>query len=80
VKRTHVETIIFDRLRWTIDQSRMWLARRRFKHKHADTNLLTHRFRQRDPKDFDPESFRTIDFGEPSKGIKAVVGHLRERP
>lgn len=35
------------------------------------------RVRQRDPGDFDPESLRTITFGGPDSGVRAVVGRIK---
>ena len=40
----------------------------------ADETGRSYRFRQRDPKDFVPNSFRTIN---PTEGVALVLGHLK---
>ncbi len=75
--KTHVETIIFDRERWSPERAREWLVRNKFRSGKLDETLFGLRFRQRPPGMFDKDSFRTISFGGPEKGIKAVVGHFK---
>lgn len=72
-KAAVLQTFIFKRGDWNLTNARAWLRR----HGHsAEADVLTgsYRFRQRDPKDFVANSFRTIVI---AKGIEAVVGHLR---
>lgn len=68
------QTVIFDKLFWRKAAARNWLRRHGYKYGDVDEKANTYRFRQRDPSDFDPKSFRTLSF---MSGLKVVFGHVR---
>lgn len=77
---THVQTIVFERPKWTAVTARKWLREHGKKFGKVDVKENTLRFRQVDPKDFKSGEFAMIRFGEPEVGIQALVGHLKEEP
>jgi 2'-5' RNA ligase len=68
---TEVQTIIFDKDVFSLDEARKWLSDNGFKTPAVDETEDSYRFRQREPGDFREGSFRTITL---RKGVKAVVG------
>jgi ATP-dependent protease ClpP protease subunit len=73
-KPTTVQTLIFDKEVFkSADSVKPWCKKHDFKTGIDETDD-SYRVRQRDPGDFDKGSFRTITF---TKGVKAVVGHLK---
>jgi len=72
-KPTEVQTVIFDRKKWTVREAKTWLKGHGKKAPAADTTKDYHRFRQGSPGRYDKSTFRTISLGNRSKGIKAVV-------
>lgn len=73
---TVVQTLIFDKKIFeTAESAKKWARDHDFKDDKVDETEDSWRLRQRDPGDFDPDSFRTIEL---AKGVKAVVGHLKK--
>lgn len=69
-KSTEVQTVLFDKTKWTVAKAKSWLTRKKYRVPEADTTKEYHRFRQRPPFQFKKGTFRTIEFG---RGIKAVI-------
>jgi len=68
-----VQTLLFAKAQWTKRRAQTWVR----KHKQfSDLGVVetvgTFRFRQREPRDFDRDTFRTIPFGT-GTGIQAIV-------
>lgn len=61
---TTVQSVLFDKEKWTAARARTWLKDHDFKSVDLDETEERLRFRQRDPGDFQTGSFRTIDAGE----------------
>jgi hypothetical protein len=74
---TRIQTIIFDRERWSVSAAKKWLAAHGYKIPPVDTTANYHRFRQRPTFDFTKGTMRTKKFGEET-GIKAVIGMPRQ--
>lgn len=72
-KATKVQSIMFDRLKWTVSESKKWLKDHGYKVPAVDTTSDYHRFRQAPPFQFQKGTFRTISFGASSLGIKTVI-------
>jgi len=73
---TVVQTLIFSKEVFeTAESAKDWAKERDYKSDKVDETEDSWRLRQRDPGDFDPESFRTITL---TKGVQAVVGHLKK--
>ena len=73
-----VQSILFRTRYYSVASAKRWLREHGYKGLVVDTTENYHRFRQEDPEDFDPDSFRTVGF---SKTIKAVVGRqLKKNP
>ncbi len=70
---TEVQTVLFDKDRWTVTEAKKWLRDNDFISPKVDETDRYLRFRQVHPDDFKPKSFRTIPFGK-NTGIKAVIG------
>ncbi len=70
-----VQSILFDKEKFTIEEAREWLKKHKYKDNGYDETDKYYRFRQRDPEDFIKDSFRTIQI---SDGIKFVIGKLKE--
>lgn len=68
---TEIQTILFSRDDFTVNSAKKWLRENDFKAVKVDTTANYHRFRQKDPKKFKNDSFRTIKIAD---GIKAVIG------
>jgi hypothetical protein len=71
-KSTEVQTILFDKSKWTISAAKKWLKDHGYKVPSVDTTKEYHRFRQRPPFQFQGGTFRTINFGK-NTGIKSVI-------
>ncbi|MCX7611852.1 MAG: phage portal protein [Ignavibacterium sp.] len=69
-----IQTLIFSKKYFTLEEAKKWIEEHGFVDNGVDETENSYRFRQRDPEDFDPESFRTITI---DTGIKAVVGKLK---
>lgn len=74
-KGTQIQTILFDRHRWSPEQARKWIETHgyRGKAKQSSGQVLFYRFMQAPVYEFEKKSFRTIDL-DPRYGVKAVVG------
>lgn len=70
---SRVQTVLFDRDRWKLQEARDWLKQNEFNGLGVDAKPNNLRFRQEDPSLFVSSSFRTIPFGA-NTGIQAVVG------
>ena len=71
-----VQTLIFDKETFeTAADAKKWAKDHDFRSDKVDETENSWRLRQRNPNDFKEDSFRTISMG---KGIKAVVGKLKE--
>jgi hypothetical protein len=71
-KSTEVQTVLFDKERWTVSAAKKWLKDHGYKTPSVDTTSEYHRFRQRAPFQFQKGTFRTINFGK-NTGIKSVI-------
>ncbi len=67
--RTSVQSIIFERKKWTITKAKKWLKDNDYISPKVDKTKKFLRFRQRSPRGF--KKFRTISLG---KGIKLIFG------
>ena len=74
-KPMKIQSFLFDVKNFTADEAKKWLEDHDKKSDKVDTTEEYHRFRQRNPKDFDEKSFRTIEITE---GTKAIAGHLKD--
>jgi len=72
---TTVQTLIFDKEKFSVDEAKAWAEKNGFKSSKVDEPEAgdTIRLRQRDPVDF-KDDMRTITL---KPGVKAVVGHLK---
>lgn len=70
---SEVQTLLFNRAVWKLGDARKWLRKHGFGGLGVDAKPDNLRFRQKEPSEFHPKSFRTIPFGSNS-GIQAVVG------
>jgi hypothetical protein len=68
---TQIQTILFDKRHFTKDQARKWILNYGEAAGKADDKGNFFRYRQREKKDFEPGSFRTISF---APDVKAVIG------
>jgi len=73
-KALKIQTIIFDKKFFTLEEARKWIKDHNFQDNGVDETENSYRFRQLDPELFEPDSFRTITLTE---GVKAVVGKLK---
>lgn len=62
--KTTLQSILFDKDIWTLAKAKAWLKENDFKSSKLDETEDNFRFRQRDPGDFKPRSFRTITPGK----------------
>lgn len=74
-KGTEVQTLIFDKEKFEKEECIDWAKEHGYKADKVDDADGTYRLRQRDPKDFDQDTFKTIELTE---GVEAVVGRLLE--
>jgi len=72
---TTVQTLIFDKEKFTVDEAKAWADKNGFKSSKVDEpeSGETIRLRQRDPGDF-KDDMKTIDL---KPGVQAVIGHLK---
>lgn len=68
---TDVQTLIFSKSDFNKDEAIAWAKDHKFIADKIDETSDSLRLRQKDPNDFEPDSFRTIDI---TKGVQAVVG------
>ncbi len=69
-----VQSLIFDKDMFTEDKAKQWALDHGFKADKVDATEDSYRLRQREPEEFDPDSFRTIAITE---GVQAVVGKAK---
>lgn len=69
--RSRIQSLLFPRDLFEEREARRWAKEEGFLVKGVDASANFYRIRQRDPEDFDAESFRTITLGD---GVKAIVG------
>lgn len=72
---TTVQSLIFDKEKFTVETAKKWAEDHDFRSDLVDETEDSIRLRQRDPNDFEDDSFRTIEIDD---GIKAVIGKLKE--
>jgi hypothetical protein len=66
---SEVQSILFDRSRYTVARAKAWAEKHHFRHNKVDVTVNYIRLRQKSPKLF--SLMRTKTFG---RGIKAIVG------
>ena len=77
-RATSIQSILFDRDRWTVSEAKRWLEDHDKKIPSVDRTTDYYRFRQAPPGNFDRSTFRTISLG---KNIKAVIAMpLKKNP
>jgi HK97 family phage prohead protease len=69
-----VQSIIVSKEKFTKEEAIKWITEHNYSAEVDETDS-SFRFRQRDPNEFDAQSFKTINFTD---GIDAVVGQLKE--
>lgn len=67
---TKVQSLIFSKENFTENSAKEWAENHNYKFGYADEKEETFRIRQKNPKFFDSDSFRTIDI---TNGIQAVI-------
>jgi type I restriction-modification system DNA methylase subunit len=67
---TKVQSLIFSKEKFTENSAKEWAENHNYKFGYADEKEETFRIRQKNPKYFDNDSFRTIDITD---GIQAVI-------
>jgi hypothetical protein len=72
-KSTEVQSVLFDKAKWTPSAAKKWLASHKYDTPAVDTTADYHRYRQSPPFNFEKGTFRTITLGAASRGIKAVI-------
>jgi len=60
---TTVQTIVFNKDKWSKDKAEEWLKKHNFHSGKVDENENSLRFRQKNPEEFEKDSFRTIQPG-----------------
>lgn len=68
---TTIQSILFDKEKFTLEEAKNWLEKHNFRNDKVDETDKYYRFRQREPEEFEPNSFRTIELTD---GIKAIIG------
>lgn len=72
---TTVQSLIFSKERFkTADAAKAWAKKNNYRDSGVDETQDSWRLRQREPGDFDQDSFKTIELTD---GVKAVIGHLK---
>lgn len=69
-KPTGIQSLIFDKKKFTVKQAKKWAKDRNFQFGKVDEKPDTIRLRQFDPKKCQKGTFRTIDI---TNGVKAVI-------
>lgn len=69
---TEIQTLIFSQNWYSTPFAVKWAKEHGFKYGKVDVEKGTVRIRQKDPSEFKPKSFRTIEI---TNGVKAVIGH-----
>lgn len=72
---TTVQSLILSKERFqTREAAKSWATKHKYHATKVDETENSWRFRQREPGDFKPNSFRTIEL---TNGVKAVIGRLK---
>lgn len=77
-KSTDVQSLLFEKGKWSITSASKWLRDHGYKVPKAESSGEYHRFRQRPPFQYQKGTFRTIPFGAARNGIKAVIAVPRK--
>lgn len=77
-KTTEVQSIMFDKDKWTVAQAKRWLKEHSYKGVTPDTTKNYHRFRQAPAFSYQKGSFRTMALGHVNRGIKAVIARPKK--
>lgn len=72
-----VQSLIFDNSKFKEEEATKWAEDHSFNKDKVDATGESFRLRQKDPSEFEPDSFRVIEI---KPGVKAVVGKLKEPP
>lgn len=72
---TKIQTLIFDKAKYSKGDARTWAYEHGFRHRNLDETENTYRIRQATPENFNKDSFRTIELKE---GIKATIAKPTE--
>ncbi len=70
-----VQTLILSKEKFSKEEAIAWVESHDFHAEKIDETEDSYRFRQREPEEFDQESFRTITLTE---GVQAVVGKIKD--
>lgn len=70
LEKSEIQSILFDKTKWTTAKAKEWAKKKDFKYGNVDVTDKYIRFRQKDPKKYD--RMRISD--EKSKGIKFIYG------
>jgi predicted ABC-type ATPase len=71
-KPTKVQSVVFKKGQWTIEQAKDWLHKHGFKYGDVDEKPNEIRFRQFSPENFRKGHFRSMPFGK-GRGIRAII-------
>jgi len=75
-KPTVVQTLIFSKEKFAkAEDAKAWATEHDFRSDKIDETEDSWRLRQRNPEDFEPGSFKTIELDE---GVQATIGHLKD--
>jgi len=74
-KPTEVQTLIFDKEKFSKAEAKAWAKDHDFKADKVDETGDSYRLRQADPGEFEDDSFRTVEL---TSGVKAVVGKRKK--
>lgn len=75
---TTVQSVLFNKSTWNASRAREWLRDHDFKSSGLDETDERLRFRQREPGEFEPGSFRTIDAGR-RENAEAAAGEWAKK-
>lgn len=70
-----VQSIIFDKEKFSKEEAQKWAADHEYTSEGVDETEESLRLRQKQPGDFDPDSFRVMEI---KPGIKLVMGKIKE--
>lgn len=77
-RSTEIQSLLFDKSKWTVRSAQKWLRSHNHSTKKMSTSDRYHRFNQSPPFRFQKGTFRTINIGSEKKGIKAIVASPRD--
>jgi HK97 family phage prohead protease len=70
-----IQSLVFDQEKFSKEEAAKWLEEHGYQDNGVDETEGSFRYRQREPGEFDEESFRTIEI---KPGIIAVIGKMKE--